>query len=92
VVRSYRNSGARDGLWDLYLKSESWWAQQTGWSVYGMIRVAGKVLHDSRLKQIAAQHEENLAKLRYGRFATHNALFNSLFMQSACKFPTYSAP
>ena len=55
-------------IWDLYLASESWWARQTGWSVYGMIRDAGWLIEDSRFKQLASTHDEELAKLRYGNF------------------------
>jgi hypothetical protein len=47
-------------LWDLYLHSESWWARQTGWSVYGMIRSLPHTLEDSHLKQFARKHEESL--------------------------------
>jgi hypothetical protein len=48
-------------LWDLYLESRSWWASQTGWSVYGMIRDQGRLMDDPRFKQLAAHHEEGLA-------------------------------
>ena len=35
-------------LWDLYIESESWWARQAGWSVYGMVRDAGRLMDSSR--------------------------------------------
>jgi hypothetical protein len=60
-------------LWDLYLETESWWAHQTGWSVYGMARDAGRLMDDGRFKRLSSQLEENLAKAiqsagRYPRF------------------------
>jgi hypothetical protein len=53
-------------LWDLYLASESWWAVQTTWSVYGIIRDAGRLMDDPRLKPLARKHEESLARRRCG--------------------------
>jgi hypothetical protein len=44
-------------LWDLYLESESWWARQTGWLAYGMIRDVSRLMDDPRLKQMAREHE-----------------------------------
>jgi hypothetical protein len=57
-------------LWDLYLESESWWARRTGWSAYGMIRDAGRLMDDQRFKQLAGTHEESLATRRFGQFST----------------------
>ena len=57
-------------LWDLHLEAESHWARRTGWSVYGMIRDAVRLMDDPRFKQLAAKHEENLATWRYGHFAS----------------------
>src|SRR6266699_6786268 len=50
-------------LWDLYLESESWWARRTGCSVYGMIRDAGRLMDDTRFRQLAGDHGEALASL-----------------------------
>ena len=50
-------------LWDLYLESESWWARRTGCSVYGMIRGAGRLMDDTRFRQLAGDHGEALASL-----------------------------
>jgi hypothetical protein len=72
-------------LWDLYLESESWWAVQTTWSVYGMICDAGRLMDNSRLKQVAFVHKENLARKRYGRPSDAKAVFSSLFSDLACK-------
>ena len=72
-------------LWDLYLASESWWAKQTSWSVYGMIRDAGRLLDDSGLKKLAVKHEEYLAMRRAAAPTKPIAVFNSLFSASACK-------
>ena|SRR5437879_6205434 len=57
-------------LWDLYLETESHWARRTGWSVYGMIRDAGRLTDDPRFKQLAFKHEESLARHRSGQFST----------------------
>ena len=65
-------------LWDLYLESESWWARRTGCSVYGMIRDAGRLMDDSRFKQLAAKHEEHLVTQRYGQFVKPVDLLRSL--------------
>ena len=43
-------------LWGLYLKRESWWARNTGWSVYGMIRDMGRLMDDPRFKNFARLH------------------------------------
>lgn len=55
-------------LWDLYLESETWWACQTGWSVYGMIRDAGRLMDDPQFKQLAFNHEQQISKQCSGRF------------------------
>jgi len=64
-------------LWDLYLPSKSWWAVQTTWSVYGMIRDTGRIMDDPRFKQLAFKHEENLAERRFGR-ASRPTIFSIL--------------
>ncbi len=56
-------------LWELYLEGNSAWARRTAWSVYGMIRDAGRLMDDLRFKHLAAKHEESLARQRFGRFA-----------------------
>jgi len=55
-------------LWDLYLESDSWWARQTRWSVYGMIRDCGLLLDESRFKQLAGEHENHLGGHRRDRW------------------------
>jgi hypothetical protein len=72
-------------LWDLYLESESWWARQTGWSVYGMIREAGRLMDDPGFKQVAREHEERLATRRSSHFVTHRDIVGSLFPPFACE-------
>jgi hypothetical protein len=74
-------------LWDLYLESESWWARQSGWSVYGMIRDAGRLMDDSRLKKLAANYEDGLAQYRIGMRIKTRDVFISLFSPSACELP-----
>jgi len=69
-------------LWDLYLESESWWAVQTTWSVYGMIRDASRLMDDSRLKQRALMHEAHLATCRFAKHINTSDVFNSLFQQT----------
>jgi len=49
-------------LWDLYLESETWWASRTGWSVYGMIRDTGRLIEDSRFKDISTRYEQSLLR------------------------------
>jgi hypothetical protein len=66
-------------LWDLYLESESWWARKTGWSVYGMICDAGRLLDDSSLKKLAANYEEGLDQHCLGGGVKTIDLFTSLF-------------
>jgi hypothetical protein len=66
-------------LFDLYLESNSWWAKQTAWSVYGIIRDTGRLMDDRRLKQLAFVHEESLAQDRYGKQVKTSDVFNSLF-------------
>jgi hypothetical protein len=56
-------------LGELYLESDSAWARRTGWSVYGMIRDTGRLMDDSRFKQLAVKHEDELARWRKGRIA-----------------------
>jgi hypothetical protein len=63
-------------LWDLYLENQSWWACQTGWSVYGMIRDAGRLLDDLRFKHLALKHEEWLASQQIGRFVSARDVLN----------------
>jgi|SRR5712691_10168960 len=65
-------------FWDLYLESESWWAVKTTWSVYGMMRDAGRLMDDSRFKQLAAKQEETLARQRYGRFGNSSDVIKEL--------------
>jgi hypothetical protein len=72
-------------LWDLYLGSESWWARKTGWSVYGMIRDAERLMDDPRVKQSAVKHEQSIAERCFGGRANPSDIFNSLFPQSASK-------
>jgi hypothetical protein len=72
-------------LWDLYLESGSRWARRTGWSVYGMIRDAGRLMDDSRFKKLAANHEENLAWCHLGGFASPRDVSIALFLKSAGK-------
>jgi hypothetical protein len=72
-------------LWDLYLESECWWARQTGWSVYGMVRDVGRLMDDARLKSLATKHEEYLSKRGNGAPTKPIDVFNSLFSASACK-------
>jgi len=72
-------------LWDLYLASESWWALQTGHSVYGMIRDTGNLMDDSRFKQLAVMHEDQLAEQHYGKPIKLSDLFDSLLPRSASK-------
>jgi hypothetical protein len=50
-------------LWNLYLESASWWAQQTGWSVYGMVRDAGRLMEDAGFTRLAKKHEEKPTSL-----------------------------
>src|SRR5712691_3585079 len=50
---------------------------RTGWSVYGMIRDAGRLMDDSRFKQVAGKHEGQLAEQRFGKLTRPNDLFNS---------------
>jgi hypothetical protein len=69
LARSY-SSWEVMALWDLYLASESWWAVKTTWSVYGMIRDAGRLLDDSRFKQLTLKYVESLAKQRCDQFST----------------------
>ena len=64
-------------LWDLYLEGESWWARQTGWSVYGMIRDSGRLMDDSRFKEFANTHEDQLANQCGSKPTRTNDLFNS---------------
>ena len=59
-------------LWDLYLAGESWWARQTGWSVYGMIRE----------KQLAKQCHGRLTKPR----DVFNSLFSPSACKLATRF------
>ena len=56
-------------LWELYLESKSWWARQTGWSVYGMMRDTGNLMDDSRFKDLGERHEKTLARRCQRRFA-----------------------
>jgi hypothetical protein len=72
-------------LWDLYLASDSWWAVQTSWSVYGMIRDVGYLIDDSRFKRIATKHEDQLIEAHYGKHTMPKELYDSLFQYSACK-------
>jgi len=74
-------------LWDLYLESESWWARRTGCSVYGMIRDAGRLMDDSRLKKLAANYEDGLAQYRIGMRIKTRDVFISLFSPSTCELP-----
>ena len=71
-------------LWDLYLETESRWAQRTGWSVYGMIRDAGRLMDDLRFKQLAAKHEEQLAIRRFGRFAKASDVLSRMKIFVSC--------
>jgi hypothetical protein len=71
-------------LWDLYLESESWWAKQTGWSVYGMIRDSGRLMDDSRFKQIAFKHDQSLLERHSRGRANPGDIFNWLFPRAAC--------
>ncbi len=72
-------------LWDVYLAGESWWASRTGWSVYGMIRDGGRLMDDTRFKQLAVKHEEDLARHRFGSRNETSSVFASLFLRNACK-------
>jgi hypothetical protein len=47
-------------LWDLYLDSDTPWARRTVWSVYGMIRDAGRLMDEPGRKQLARKNEESL--------------------------------
>jgi hypothetical protein len=71
-------------LWDLYQESESWWARQTGWSVYGMIRDLGRLMDDPSFKQLSARHEEELAIQRYGHFARAGDFLQSVDERLGC--------
>jgi hypothetical protein len=71
-------------LWDSYLAGESWWAVKTNWSVYGMIRDAGRLMDDARFKGIGVTHMERIAKRRFGSHIELTNVFQSLFPPSAC--------
>jgi hypothetical protein len=49
-------------LWDQYLQSSSWWAKQTGWSFYGMIRDTGRLMDDTSLNHQATEHQVRLTR------------------------------
>jgi hypothetical protein len=66
-------------MWDLYLASESWWARNTRWSVYGMIRDMGRLLDDSRFKQFSRDHEDHLVQRRFRTVAKLSGVSNSVF-------------
>jgi len=72
-------------LWDLYLAGESWWARQTNYSTYGMLREASRLMDDARFKPLVGEHEENLAKERFGGRINTREVFNSLFTPFACE-------
>jgi hypothetical protein len=72
------------GLWDLYLASESWWAVQTTWSVYGMIGDSGRLLEGAGLKPLALKHQENLARQRFGQFSTTEEVLSSFGSRGNC--------
>ena len=63
-------------LWELYLDSQSWWARETHWSVYGMVRETGRLLDDSRFKHLALKHEEWLGSRQIGRFVSARDVLN----------------
>lgn len=94
LARAY-SSGEVMALWDLYLANETWWARQTGWSVYGMIRDTGRLMDDSRLKPMAARYVNKLIKKSYGTVSAPSTVFKAFFPSSACelhKSTTESAP
>jgi hypothetical protein len=72
-------------LWELYMECESWWARQTGWSVYGMIRDVGRLMDNPQLKQLAHEHEDGLAAGRSSHFATKRDIVASMFPNFACQ-------
>jgi hypothetical protein len=63
-------------LWDLYLETKSWWARQTGWSVYGMIRDAVWLIDDWRLKKLPFRDEGKLARQHFATVPTPRDIFN----------------
>jgi hypothetical protein len=67
-------------LWDMYLASKSWWALQTSWSVYGMVRDTSRLMDDPRLTRLARQHEENLAKQHFGHIVSASDVLSRMGM------------